>query len=97
MFLSFDRVTRALSVRVCIFERIFAISKTSKKRFILSLFCFCLFFSLQIYPLLLRLNSSTKANGRYHCCSLDPERGEKTAAPPKNPFQTQWNCRKAEN
>ena len=38
-------------------------------------------------------NSSTKANGRDHGRSLDAERGEKTAAPSKNPFQTHWNCR----
>ena len=48
---------------------------------------------LLLLLLLLLNNSSTKANGRDHGRSLDAERGEKTAAPSKNPFQTHWNCR----
>ena len=52
-----------------------------------------LFQLLTLLLLLLLNNSSTKANGRDHGRSLDAERGEKTAAPSKNPFQTHWNCR----
>ena len=106
-FLSLYGVTCTLSVRACVARRIFANSKTSREiweeeekeeeeeRFIhkISFSKTNLFQLLTLLLLLLLNNSSTKANGRDHGRSLDAERGEKTAAPSKNPFQTHWNCR----
>ena len=56
------------------------ISKTSKRglSFHSSVFLFFL------TNFLLRLNSSTKANGRYHCCSLDPKRRKDSSATEKS-------------